>query len=79
MANKYVEETKPWNLAKENKIDEIKQFIAVLVDVIRKVTHAISPFMPQTASLIGEQVGETHITKGSPLFPRLETDLKKSR
>ena len=76
MANKYVEDTKPWSLAKENKIDELKEFILVLVDVIRNVEHAIQPFMPQTALSIKEQFGQTEIKKGNPLFPRI--DLKKN-
>jgi methionyl-tRNA synthetase len=59
MANKYVEEIKPWNLAKENKTEELKNFIS---------------FMPQTAEAIRAQIGPDTITKGAPLFPRIETD-----
>jgi len=73
LANKYVEETKPWNLAKENRIEELKQFILVLVSAIRKTEQALSPFMPQTAASIREQFGEKEIKKGNPLFPRIET------
>jgi len=73
MANKYVEETKPWNLAKENKTEELKAFIRLLVDAIRKVAEEISPFMPDTAKSIKEQFGENKIKKGNPLFPRIET------
>lgn len=75
-ANKYVEETKPWNLAKENKAEELKQFIRLLVEVIRVVAGAIAPFMPQTAESIKEQLGSDKIKKGAPLFPRI--DVKKS-
>jgi len=74
MANKYVEDTKPWNLAKENKIEELKSFIRLLVDVIRKVADQIYPFMPQTAESIREQMGQDNIKKGKPLFPRIETN-----
>ncbi|MDD4893694.1 MAG: methionine--tRNA ligase [Candidatus Omnitrophica bacterium] len=72
MANKYVEETKPWNLAKENKTDELKSFIRLLVDVIREAAEHIYPFMPQTAESIKEQMGQDKINKGKPLFPRIE-------
>ncbi|MCK9604309.1 MAG: methionine--tRNA ligase [Candidatus Omnitrophica bacterium] len=75
-ANKYVEETKPWNLAKENKTEELKQFIRLLVEVIREVAGAITPFMPRTAESIKEQLGSDKIKKGAPLFPRI--DAKKS-
>ena len=71
-ANKYIEETKPWNLAKENKTDELKSFIRLLVDVIREVAEAILPFMPDTAASIKEQIGQDTINKGKPLFPRIE-------
>lgn len=73
MANKYVEETKPWNLAKENKVEELKAFIRLLVEVIRKVSQEIAPFMPRTAELIQEQLGGDVIKKGQPLFPRIDT------
>ena len=72
MANKYVEETKPWNLAKENKLDELKAFIRLLVEVIREVANQLEPFMPQTAASIKEQLGKDKIKKGKPLFPRIE-------
>ncbi|MBM3248438.1 MAG: methionine--tRNA ligase [Candidatus Omnitrophica bacterium] len=72
LANKYVEDTKPWNLAKENKTDELKEFILVLVNVIRKTSDAIYPFMPQTAESIKQQIGKNKISKGKPLFPRIE-------
>jgi len=72
MANKYVEETKPWNLAKENKSAELENFIKVLVSVIRAAERSISPFMPRTAELISEQFQEKSVKKGAPLFPRIE-------
>ncbi|MCX5696271.1 MAG: methionine--tRNA ligase [Candidatus Omnitrophica bacterium] len=71
MANKYVEETKPWNLAKEKKDAELKIFIRLLVEVIRKVSVELGAFMPQTAALINEQIGNDSIKKGAPLFPRI--------
>jgi len=73
MANKYIEETKPWNLAKENKAEELKAFIRLLVDVLRKVAEQIYPFMPRTAESIKEQIGTDKIKKGKPLFPRIDT------
>jgi methionyl-tRNA synthetase len=75
MANKYVEDTKPWNLAKEKKAQELRNFILVLVKVIREVARLIAPFMPGTAASIEEQIGEEEIRKGNPIFPRIE--LKK--
>jgi len=73
MANKHVEETKPWNLAKESKQEELKEFIRLLVDVIRAVADKLEIFIPQTALLIQEQFVGDKVKKGSPLFPRIET------
>ncbi|MFA7294756.1 MAG: methionine--tRNA ligase, partial [Candidatus Omnitrophota bacterium] len=76
MANKHVEETKPWNLAKENKQEELKEFIRLLIDVIRAVSRQLEIFIPQTALSIQEQFGEEKVKKGNPLFPRIETKKK---
>lgn len=72
IANKYIEDKKPWNLAKENKKEELGGFIRLLVDVIREVAEAIYPFMPQTAESIKDQIGRDKIKKGKPLFPRID-------
>ncbi|MFH1198996.1 MAG: methionine--tRNA ligase [Candidatus Omnitrophota bacterium] len=76
LANKYVEQTKPWNLAKENKAEELKIFIRLLVDVIRATANYIKAFMPETAKSIKEQLGQEQIHKGIPLFPRIESKNK---
>ena len=72
LANKYVEDTKPWILFKEDRKKELKEFIVVLVDVINAVTENIAPFMPATADSIRAQFGKDKIKKGKPLFPRIE-------
>jgi methionyl-tRNA synthetase len=72
MANKYIEDIKPWNLVKENKIDSLKAFLGLLIEVIREVAEIIAPFMPQTQELIVQQVGKEKIKKGRPLFPRID-------
>lgn len=70
-ANKFIEETKPWKLLKEGKTQELNSFILTLVAVIRRVTEAISCFMPLTAKEIKAQYAQDTIKKGSPLFPRM--------
>jgi methionyl-tRNA synthetase len=74
MANKYIEDTKPWNLSKENKIEELKGFILALVDCIECIRETIAPFMPQTAASIKIQLGSRQIKKGKPLFPRVDLE-----
>ncbi|MGE5308384.1 MAG: methionine--tRNA ligase [Deltaproteobacteria bacterium] len=79
MANKHVENIKPWNLAKENRTKELENFIRLLVEVIRDVHTTVGPFMPRTAALIGAQIGSDTINKGAPLFPRIETKPKEAK
>jgi len=76
ITNKYVEETKPWNLLKEAKGQQLKAFIRLLVEAIRTVGQEIAPFMPQTAEAIILQLGGREIKKGVPLFPRIEIKKK---
>lgn len=73
MANKYVEETKPWQLAKENNTQKIEEFLSLLVAVLEKVSLEISPFMPSTAEAIRAQIQKGTIEKAPPIFPRIET------
>ncbi len=74
MANKHIEETKPWNLARSGKAEELKSFIRLLVDVIRKTAEALAFFMPETSLAIKEQFAEDKIKKSKPLFPRIDVD-----
>lgn len=75
-ANKHVEQIKPWNLAKEDKADELKDFIAILVEVIKNTAEHLSPFMPQTSAKIKEQFLPDRVIKGAPLFPRIDVEKK---
>ncbi|MGA2775689.1 MAG: methionine--tRNA ligase [Candidatus Omnitrophota bacterium] len=77
LTNKYVEETKPWNLAKENSAEELKRFIVLEVQAIREVAKYIYPCMPDTSNSILEQIGGAFVKKGKPLFPRIDTKIKK--
>jgi len=75
LANKYIEETKPWNLVKGNKIEELKNFLGLLVKAIKEVATSIYPFMPQTAESIMLQIGQEKVIKDKVLFPRIEANL----
>jgi len=71
-ANKYIEETKPWNLFKEKKNKELGEFLFILIEVLKKVASEIYPFMPETATKIKEQIKKDKIKKAPPLFPRIQ-------
>lgn len=56
--NKYIDETAPWVLAKdEAKRDELAAVMAHLAASLRVVAHLIQPFMMSTSDAIMEQLG----------------------
>lgn len=55
--NKYIDETTPWALAKEGKTLELESCIYHLIENLREIAILISPFMPDTAESIFEQIG----------------------
>lgn len=81
-ADKYVNDTKPWALAKEN-VEEFKSVMTNLVEMVYSIVKAITPFMPETADKISAvfdfkkeeappEAGRLKVQKGAVLFPRLE-------
>lgn len=65
-ANKYIDETMPWVLAKN---EEDKPRLAVvlynLLETIRIIASLLSSFMPETAEKIAEQIGAKDISFAS--------------
>ena len=57
-ANKYIQDSAPWNLAKnENQKEELQRVIFTLIEVLRVTAIRLSPFMPFTAQTIWQQLG----------------------
>jgi len=71
MANKFIEETKPWILLKEKKTEKLERFLFLLLKAIKKIAESLQAFMPQTARVILEHLEKEEIKKGKALFPRI--------
>jgi len=57
-SNKYIDETMPWVLAKdEQQTGRLATVLYNLTEVIRMISIMIQPFMPNTPSKIWEQIG----------------------
>jgi len=72
-ANKYIEDVKPWNLAKEKKTPQIAALVYNLTEVLRITAILIYPFIPETSLKMFEQLGlEINLSKGNfqKLFKR---------
>jgi len=61
IANKFIEQKAPWKLSKEKKTDELKDMMYDLCDVLRIVSIALLPFMPDTSIKIADQLGLRNI------------------
>lgn len=62
-ANKYIDETMPWILAKtEDTKPRLETVLYNLAETIRFVASLLSSFMPETAELIKEQIGNPDIS-----------------
>ncbi len=59
-ANKYIDETAPWVLAKDEATKErLGTVLYNLLETIRFLGVVLTPFMPETASKIFEEIGAT--------------------
>jgi len=62
-SNKYIDETMPWALAKdEAKADRLKTVLANLIESIRYIGVLISPFMPDTGKAILDEIKAKDVT-----------------
>jgi methionyl-tRNA synthetase len=66
--NKYIAESEPWTLAKEDKKAELAEVLINVYNNLALLPELLEPFMPETAVKIRKQL-ET--LEPEPLFPRL--------
>ena len=69
--NKYIDETKPWMLAKTDP-EKTKTILLELIFALKYTQVWLAPFMPDTAAEIGRRLATGPIGKYAPLFPRIE-------
>ena len=87
-ANKYIDETTPWVLAKdENTKERLETVIYNLLETIRKGAILLTPFLPETSEKIFEQLNSNcieydknsekyNVGKPYPLFERIDKEKK---
>ena len=69
--NKYIDETKPWSLAKTDP-EKTKEILLELVFALRYFGAWLAPFMPASAQEISRRLASGKIEKYGPLFPRID-------
>ena len=85
--NKYIDETMPWALAKnEEDLPRLNTVLYNLLEGIRMLAAVLCPIMPQSSESIGAQIGNTDNTlvfgtadgytvgTATPLFARLDAE-----
>ena len=55
--NKYIDETMPWALAKEEQTEKLQSSMYHLIENLRKIAILIRPFMEETSNNILRQIG----------------------
>lgn len=78
--NQYIDETKPWELAKNRKGDEdnehLREVLAYMAGCLLEIAELLNPFMPETAGKIAAVFKDGYIRPlPGTLFPK--TDTKK--
>lgn len=68
--NQYIEETKPWQLAKEDDPDHLKEVLATAVASLLQVTELLRPLLPETAEKLEHQFTQGVVDSQEPLFPK---------
>ncbi len=71
--NVFIEQEKPWQLAKEQDDSHLKEVLAACVGDILQIADLLAPFLPQTSQTIQQifKDGYVHNYSGV-LFPRIE-------
>jgi methionyl-tRNA synthetase len=75
--NQYIEEEKPWQIAKEDDEDHLREVLAYQASNLLEIAELLEPFMPETAAKIEAVFSEGIIRPiEGTLFPKqeLETD-----
>ncbi len=68
-ANRYVDQTAPWALAKKGETDRLAQVCGTVLEALRWLGVMIWPFMPDKCDALRDQLGL------APLLPTVDLDL----
>lgn len=70
--NAYIEETKPWALARNGETDHLQQVLSSAVGDLLQVAEMLAPFLPNTAQAIDVTFASGSIADLGILFPKIE-------
>ena len=78
--NQYIDEEKPWEIAKSNDADHLREVLAYQAGSLLQIASMLEPFLPDTAAKI-KSVFDSGIVKPLPttLFPKHEAPAQPAR
>ena len=69
--NKFINETKPWELAKKGDIEQLTHVLTTCADNLLHANYELTPFLPDVTAKISSIFASDHITPPTaPLFPK---------
>lgn len=76
--NQYIEEEKPWVIAKDNDADHLREVMAYMASCLLEIAELLEPFMPETAEKISTifSSGVVRPIEGT-LFPKFDQVVKE--
>lgn len=76
-ADKYIEKTKPWELAKQKKTEELNWVLYGLLDALCQIAWMINPFLPETSQKIAKALNIKSLLKENPNYKNSYTNIKQ--
>jgi methionyl-tRNA synthetase len=78
--NAYIDEQKPWEIAKENDAEHLREVLAYCVSNLLEISELLEPFLPDTAAKIQFVFKEGFLQDlGTVLFPKMEKHTGKKK
>ena len=69
--NQYIDEEKPWEVAKNDDRDHLQEILAYLISSIDEIADLLTPFLPDSAQKIKQALAnKTIVPVEGTLFPR---------
>ncbi|HVS78770.1 MAG TPA: methionine--tRNA ligase [Candidatus Saccharimonadales bacterium] len=78
--NQYIEEEKPWELAKAGDEEHLKEVLAYMVGALLEIAELLAPFMPATSEKIRELFSSGVLKEvPPPLFPKHDSKVPAAK
>ena len=71
LCNVYMQNTKPWDLKKQNQTERCHQVINTALNALRFLSAIFEPFMPSFSAKVNEQLGLQRTEQDENIFKQI--------